>query len=437
MASYSADEALTLPPEPSSVAAARHFVGERLRAARVSDDLVDTATLLTSELVTNSVLHAGTEIELRVAVEADVRVEVVDRSPELPRRRAHSEESVIGRGLELVEALASHFGVASKQGNGAPPGKVVWFSLAGLRRAEPDVWEEAAAAPAAFVVELRRLPVLLYEVMREHYEAMLREYSLAQLDSAEQGGVLLQEVSEGERSRQLIAEAFAAWKLSQGQRPVPAYVDLPVAVPEDRVAGFTSLSNAVLAAEELAKRGEALTQPPLPEIVWLRSWVLDEVAHQLAGGEPRAWQLNEDMDVWDTDPPRLALEWASHLDGRDGRDGLDPAQQAAVVVSAADRIVSLTAPAADLLGWKEAELIGRRLTVIIPPRFRQAHVAGFSRQLLTGRRSILGRAVPLRALRRDGTELPLDVTINRHQDAEGTTYFRAVLEPSADAIARP
>jgi PAS domain S-box-containing protein len=430
------EEALTLPPEPASVAIARHFVDGRLRAAQVSDDVIDTATLLTSELVTNAVLHAGTEIEVRVVAAPDVRVEVVDRSPELPRRRTHSAESVIGRGLELVEALATHFGVGSEPENGTKRGKRVWFSLAGPPVGEPDVWEDAgpvdAVPPATYVVELRRLPVLLYEVMREHYEAMLREYSLAQLDGGDDGTALLQEVSEGERSRQLIAEAFTEWKLGQDEKQMPAYVDLQVPVPDDRVTGFTSLGNAVVAAEGLAGRGEALTRPPLPEIVWLKKWVLDEVAHQLAGGRPRAWELREDTDVQDTPARELALDG----DGDVVAD-LDKTGQAAVVVNSANRIVAVSASAAQLLGYAQAELVGRRLTVMIPPRFRQAHIAGFSRQLLTGRRSILGRAVPLRALRRDGTELPLDVTINRHQDDVGTTYFRAVLEPLSATPTQP
>ena len=52
----------TFPPEVASVATARRFVGETLRSWGV--DEVDDAMLLTSELVTNAIVHAGTEVEV-------------------------------------------------------------------------------------------------------------------------------------------------------------------------------------------------------------------------------------------------------------------------------------------------------------------------------------------------------------------------------------
>ena len=117
-------EALQLLPVSSSVGDARRFVGSMLDglgggAAR------DTALLLTSELVTNAVLHAGGEI--RVLVIGDdrrIRVTVEDTSETPPLRREAAEGAVSGRGLCLVAELAEHWGVDLRDG-----GKAVWFEL--------------------------------------------------------------------------------------------------------------------------------------------------------------------------------------------------------------------------------------------------------------------------------------------------------------------
>ena len=86
------------------------------------------ARLLTSELVTNAVLHAGTDLTLTVSRDTErdvVRVSVVDGSEAAPARRAHSTFSTGGRGLGIVAEESQAFGVDSFQG-----GKAVWFELA-------------------------------------------------------------------------------------------------------------------------------------------------------------------------------------------------------------------------------------------------------------------------------------------------------------------
>src|SRR5881398_3212283 len=123
---------VTLPPAPESARQARRFVADVLTGAG-AHELIDTATLLTSELVTNGIVHAHTE--LRVTVEATahwVRVEVVDGNPMLPARRGYDEQANTGRGLEMVELLADDFGMQPIDGDG----KRVWFRLgAGAREA--------------------------------------------------------------------------------------------------------------------------------------------------------------------------------------------------------------------------------------------------------------------------------------------------------------
>ncbi|HVF19438.1 MAG TPA: ATP-binding protein [Mycobacteriales bacterium] len=116
----------TLPSARASARDARRFVSETLRAWHVPDDPVDTACLLATELVTNAVLHAGSDVELLLEGSADtVRIEVVDSSAEVPEPRAVSSLlGTTGRGLNLVKGLSTTWGVTPHN-----QGKSVWFEL--------------------------------------------------------------------------------------------------------------------------------------------------------------------------------------------------------------------------------------------------------------------------------------------------------------------
>jgi anti-sigma regulatory factor (Ser/Thr protein kinase) len=115
----------SLPAEPQSAGRARRYVCEALTDLRYAD-VVDVAELLVSELVTNALLHAGTDVRLRVIPDVErVRIEVADRSPiPVVLRRARGTATT-GRGLALVDALAAHWGSRIE-----PDGKIVWFELA-------------------------------------------------------------------------------------------------------------------------------------------------------------------------------------------------------------------------------------------------------------------------------------------------------------------
>jgi anti-sigma regulatory factor (Ser/Thr protein kinase)/anti-anti-sigma regulatory factor len=121
---------LVLAPIPTAAAAARAFVREVLgywQLALPDNTLVDRAVLLASELVTNAVVHARTELELRVELRGDLlHLAVRDGSPRLLRLvTVPDPEAKGGRGLWLVEQLARAWGV-NRHPNG---GKVVWCTL--------------------------------------------------------------------------------------------------------------------------------------------------------------------------------------------------------------------------------------------------------------------------------------------------------------------
>ncbi|MDH2394081.1 SpoIIE family protein phosphatase [Streptomyces sp. HNM0663] len=146
--------AASFDPVGRSVAAARAFVRDTLQGWGYSD-IVDDAVVLTSELVTNAVIHAGTAADvLCLRTDQGVRVEVGDRYPEreVPIHGAHHAlghpDHENGRGLLLCAALASRWGV-----DYTPTHKQVWFQLdlpqrpVGTRSAGPAL--PAALLPVA------------------------------------------------------------------------------------------------------------------------------------------------------------------------------------------------------------------------------------------------------------------------------------------------
>jgi anti-sigma regulatory factor (Ser/Thr protein kinase) len=115
---------IQLPPTARSVPAARRHVLATLDEWHL-EALRDVAALLTSEIVTNAVLHARTDVTVTVEREDDaVRVSVADGSPVAPALRHHSDTATTGRGLRLIQNLADAWSVDADA-----DGKTVWFRL--------------------------------------------------------------------------------------------------------------------------------------------------------------------------------------------------------------------------------------------------------------------------------------------------------------------
>jgi anti-sigma regulatory factor (Ser/Thr protein kinase) len=113
-----------LPAQPISVREGRRFLRHTLQDWRC-EALTDTACLLASELLSNSVRHACDPLRLRLRRTRDeLHIEVCDGSPVLPRARTAGPDEESGRGLALLDQLASTWGTLL-----AEEGKTVWFSL--------------------------------------------------------------------------------------------------------------------------------------------------------------------------------------------------------------------------------------------------------------------------------------------------------------------
>jgi PAS domain S-box-containing protein len=96
---------------------------------------------------------------------------------------------------------------------------------------------------------------------------------------------------------------------------------------------------------------------------------------------------------------------------------------AIVTMDAQGRITSFNPAAERMFGWSAKEAVGRLLgDTLVPSAHRAAHAAGLARHLAGGDAHILGRRVELTALRRDGTEFPIEITVVRQGDDTPPTF---------------
>lgn len=134
-----------LQPDPASAGLARRFVRDALQATGASADLVDRVELLTSEIVTNLVVHVGAPGELALETSPGVlRVRVRDHSDRRPVMGPGARDATGGRGLVIVAAVSDTWGVDEFPGDG----KAVWFELALGDAGRRAVYERPANAPS-------------------------------------------------------------------------------------------------------------------------------------------------------------------------------------------------------------------------------------------------------------------------------------------------
>ncbi len=438
MTAASATTRAWLEPHPASVGAARRLVSDLLRQAG-REDLVETARLVVSEVVTNAVVHAATPVALSVDLsQGFLRVEVADGSVHLPRLRDYEDLAGTGRGLRLVAKMVDRWGVQQRE-----DGKALWFevgvnpsvtqaateamtlAMSGpVRRPgneEPAVGEE----PASFPCVLLDVPLLLHAAWQQHAESLLREY-------------LLVRIQEGDAVTEIEAHAAIsdAMTVLREQVPFPDVGDDPASVMahavEPRISAprldieipWTSLSHFRLleqtldAALLLADAGELLAPATQPEIQSLRRWLCAEVLGQSRGAPPRSWA------TW----PQQA---GSPADAVPAGDLLGVAGSPDTLVAADDtgQVVAVSVAAAALLGWQPERLTGRRLVDIVPDRYRQAHLAGFTMHLFAGRSLLIDTPVVVPVLHHDGHEVLVNLLVTSRAAGAGRYHFVARVWP--------
>jgi PAS domain S-box-containing protein len=113
---------------------------------------------------------------------------------------------------------------------------------------------------------------------------------------------------------------------------------------------------------------------------------------------------------------------------------LEAALDAVVTMDADGRVTGWNPAAEAIFGYPATEAIGKDMAdVIVPPRFRDAHRQGVARFTETGRAVLLDRRLEMSALRRDGTEFPVELTITRIP-LPGAPMFTGFLRDITDRV---
>lgn len=415
----------------------RQFLAEIGRS-----DWLDAGELAISEIVTNGSLHGHTPMELRlVAYEDRAYVEVRDCNSTMPVQRDYDKEATTGRGMALVAAVTAECGVSSLGSDG----KVVWFCLDGQTESEQEVatgWGlDGADEPLTdgwgqtFEVVLPSMPATLWLSAGQHHDAILRELVLHR---AEHEDVDL-DLAGADNARTTISNALMraiedahATGLTRPARPdghpsplpwVPEHLDLRITIPSGSAGEFAALQDVLDVAERLAVLGDLLCRPGLPEIIAVRDWACEQVIAQLSGTRPSPWPgtAQERFEVEVHDLAEEGAPWDS--------DVVVDSDRGVIAADEANRIVAVSDPLADLLGWDPAELTGRRVITIVPPSLHEAHVAGFSRHLTTGEAHVLDVPLILPVLCKDGSESPCQFLVERAPTARGRSIYLAWISP--------
>src|SRR5437868_6586937 len=136
------------------------------------------------------------------------------------------------------------------------------------------------------------------------------------------------------------------------------------------------------------------------------------------------------------------------------RDILDNALDCIITMGQDGRVLEFNPAAERVFGFTRADAIGKELAeLIIPPRMREQHRRGLAHYLRTGEGPVLGRRIEINGLRRDGTEILVELAItpfkadgallftgylrditDRRRDEQARRHLAAIVESSGDAV---
>lgn len=284
----------------------------------IPDELQADAELVVSELATNSVLHGESPVVVRVRRSGDrVRIEVEDAGRNLPMMVSQRSDAMTGRGLPLVAAVASGWGVEP-----ANPGKVVWAELdvtpatTGMnavpemdREAILESWPdlEDQESPVRYTLRLGSVPTGLLLSAKAHIDNVVREFSLMR-NAAEGTGELppamtrlIETVTTDFADARAEIKRQALDSAAKGQ----SSTDLELHLPLDAADAGERYLAALDDADQYARAARLLTLAPPPSHRKFRQWYVSALVNQLraiAAGEnpaepvPFAEILSQEID---------------------------------------------------------------------------------------------------------------------------------------------
>lgn len=107
------------------------------------------------------------------------------------------------------------------------------------------------------------------------------------------------------------------------------------------------------------------------------------------------------------------------------RSVVQTAGDAIILADDNSKIIGWNNGAERIFGYREEEILGFPLELLMPPHYRETHRLGFERFCVTGKAKLVGKTVELEGLRKDGTDFPLELSLASWTTSEGT-FFTAI-----------
>ncbi|HVE74338.1 MAG TPA: SpoIIE family protein phosphatase [Mycobacteriales bacterium] len=273
-----------------AVPLAWRFVTDALRDEPAA--VIDDARLVAIELVTNATLHGLPPVTVRVLRHAEcVRIEVEDAGQSAPMLPAHSTEAMTGRGLRLVAAVSSRWGVDPSRSGG----KIVWAELASTCGSGPDAagpaidvdglkasWAEGSPAEELFTVRLGAVPTDLLLAAKSHIDNVVREAILqgtgsAGMDNPPEISALIHTVTREFASARAEIKRQAIEAASRGQAETELVLTQPASAADAGERYLAALDTADHYARDM--RLLTLESPPVHKL--FRRWYVQALVDQL------------------------------------------------------------------------------------------------------------------------------------------------------------
>ncbi|GAC1539341.1 MAG: hypothetical protein NVS3B12_25470 [Acidimicrobiales bacterium] len=274
------EAARSLPPDPRSVAEARHAVSVALTEWGVDPDITERVALIVTELVTNSILHAATPVGLTVQWDGvAVRLEVADGSAVGPAPAAADDGAVTGRGLSLVDAMSDAWGAEA-----VPHGKTVWAVVGG--DATGAVVPQPTRHPGSLPVVLMGVPIALFRALTSYDDSVLRELELLAIGPASGSpeGVPPALRDLVHRARAGFVALREPFRRVLDDAPLSGTADIELFLSESVPAGLRRYVELLERVEGSLGGDRFLVDEPSAEIRRLRAWVSAEIGAQIDDG---------------------------------------------------------------------------------------------------------------------------------------------------------
>ena len=298
--------ALALGTGPRGVQDARRWVAATI-AGLGRDDLVESAEMGVSELVTNALLHGEPPIQVTVRGTAEhPRVEVRDGSPESPVLPSSEPDDLddllltFGRGLGIVARASAAWGADLED-----DGKVVWFTPAPELSDEGsegvitggDAVETPDDGADRIELDIADVPVPAYIAFQRHYRELRREVRLLAL-AHEQEYPLAKTLSDlfGSLER-VLRHDLGAEQVEAARAAGGAVTDLHVVLSAADALGMQRLVELLDLADAFCREERLLSVARTAEQEAFQRWFLGEVVRRGAGEEPIEWSGGDDGDV--------------------------------------------------------------------------------------------------------------------------------------------